>query len=127
MKKPWQWALVLLAALALGFVLGRGSLLLRGAWITGESLPAGALHPLVLEEVVVPESPSSGDESALLDLNTATEEQLRTLPGIGEILARRIVAYRETNGPFGSVDELTAVEGIGNALVYRIRERVTVK
>ena len=127
MKQPWKWAAALLAALAVGFALGRGSLLLRGAWISGESIPAGTLNPLVLEEITVPEGPSAGEESDLLDLNTATEAQLRTLPGIGEVLARRIVDYRETNGPFASVEELTAVEGIGNALLYRLRELVTVK
>ena len=127
MKQPWKWAAALLAALAVGFALGRGSLLLRGAWISGESIPSSTLHPLVLEEITVPEGPSAGEESDLLDLNTATEAQLRTLPGIGEVLARRIVDYRETNGPFASVEELTAVEGIGNALLYRLRELVTVK
>ena len=127
MKQPWKWAAALLAALAVGFALGRGSLLLRGAWLSGESIPAGTLHHLVLEEITVPEGPSAGEESDLLDLNTATEDQLRTLPGIGETLARRIVDYRETNGPFSSAEELTAVEGIGNALLYRIRELVTVK
>lgn len=126
MKQPWKWAAALLAALAVGFALGRGSLLLRGAWISGESIPAGTLNPLVLEEITVPDGPSAGEESDLLDLNTATEAQLRTLPGIGEVLARRIVDYRETNGPFASVEELTAVEGIGNALLYRLRELVTV-
>ena len=79
------------------------------------------------QEITVPEGPSAGEESDLLDLNTATEAQLRTLPGIGEVLARRIVDYREMNGPFASVEELTAVEGIGNALLYRLRELVTVK
>ena len=127
MKQPWKWAAALLAALAVGFALGRGSLLLRGAWLSGESIPAGTLHPLVLEEITVPEGPSAGEESDLLDLNTATEAQLHTLPGIGEVLARRIVDYREMNGPFASVEELTAVEGIGNALLYRLRELVTVK
>ena len=70
---------------------------------------------------------ATSSEAGLVNLNTATEEQLRTLPGIGEVLARRIVDYREMNGPFASVEELTAVEGIGNALLYRLRELVTVK
>lgn len=127
MKQPWKWAAALLAALAVGFALGRGSLLLRGAWLSGESIPAGTLHPLVLEEITVPEHPSPEGKSSRLNLNTATEDQLRTLPGIGETLARRIIDYREANGPFSSAEELTAVEGIGNALLYRIRELVTVK
>ena len=47
-----------------------------------------------------------------VDLNTATAEELDTLPGIGESLARRIIAYREANGPFGSIEEIMEVSGI---------------
>lgn len=50
-----------------------------------------------------------------VDLNTATAEELDTLPGIGESLARRIIAYREANGPFGSIEEIMEVSGIGEA------------
>ncbi len=48
-----------------------------------------------------------------LDLNTASEEELTALPGIGGELARRIVEYRESSGPFENVEELTEVSGIG--------------
>ena len=47
-----------------------------------------------------------------LDLNTATLGELVDLPGIGEVLAERIVAHRDANGPFASVDDLLLVEGI---------------
>jgi len=47
-----------------------------------------------------------------IDLNAADESELQALPGIGPALAARIVAYRETNGPFASVDELADVSGI---------------
>ena len=50
-----------------------------------------------------------------VDLNTATAEELDTLPGIGESLARRIIAYREANGPFGSIEEIMEVSGIDPA------------
>lgn len=48
-----------------------------------------------------------------LDINRATAEELDELPGIGETLAGRIVAYRESHGAFSSPEELLAVEGIG--------------
>lgn len=48
-----------------------------------------------------------------LDINAATKLQLMELPGIGETLADRIIAYRSDNGPFQSTDELMQVEGIG--------------
>jgi competence protein ComEA len=59
-----------------------------------------------------------------LDLNTADAEALHQLPGIGPVLASRIVAYRQANGAFGSVDELRAVRGIGPRLFERIRPYV---
>lgn len=61
-----------------------------------------------------------------LDLNTATAEELDTLPGIGEELARRIVEYREENGPFGSVEEIMAVSGIGEKKFADLEGRIIV-
>jgi competence protein ComEA len=60
-----------------------------------------------------------------LDLNTATVEQLDTLPGVGEITAGRIVAYR-TAHPFATVDELLEVPGIGQRRFDQLKDLVTV-
>lgn len=57
-------------------------------------------------------------------LNSATVEQLDTLPGVGPALARQIVAYREKNGPFTSVDQLDDVPGIGPAKLEQLRPLV---
>ena len=59
--------------------------------------------------------------------NRATAQELTTLPGIGEVLAQRIVDYREAHGPFRSVEELIAVEGIGEGKLEKLRELVTVE
>lgn len=61
-----------------------------------------------------------------INLNVATAEDLETLPGIGEVLAQRILDHREKNGPFTSVDELLDVSGIGEARLEDIRDEVTV-
>ena len=66
-------------------------------------------------------------EPGPLDLNRATVQDLTTLPGIGEVLAQRIVDYREAHGPFRSVEELIAVEGIGEGKLEKLRELVTVE
>lgn len=69
---------------------------------------------------------SAAAPSQPLDLNTATIEQLDTLPGIGEVTAQKIVDYREEHGGFGSVDELGQVPGIGDKRLADLREQVRV-
>ena len=70
----------------------------------------------------VPDSKSGG----LIDVNRASETELTALRGIGPALARRIVEYRERNGPFRSVEELVQVRGIGPAKLEGFRDRATV-
>ena len=62
-----------------------------------------------------------------LDLNTATKEELMALPGVGEVLAERILAYRAEHGPFTKTEELMNVSGIGEKTYAALRELVTVK
>jgi competence protein ComEA len=59
-----------------------------------------------------------------VDLNRASAAELDALPGIGPVLARRIVEHRERAGPFRSTDELRAVRGVGPRLLERLRPRV---
>ncbi len=59
-------------------------------------------------------------------LNTATVADLDGLPGIGPVLAQRIVDHRTEHGPFRSVDQLREVSGIGEAKYASLKERVTV-
>lgn len=61
-----------------------------------------------------------------LDLNTANAEELTELPGIGEELARRILRYREANGPFEAVEELMEVPGIGEGKFADLEDWITV-
>ena len=63
----------------------------------------------------------------LINLNTATVQQLQTLPGIGPALARRIVDFREKNHGFKRIEELLAVPGISERKWNAIRDKVSVK
>lgn len=76
------------------------------------------------EADVQPAQTSGG--GGLVDLNVATQAELEALPGIGEVLATRILAYREANGPFGRVEDLDAVDGISQGLIEELRDLVTV-
>jgi competence protein ComEA len=62
---------------------------------------------------------------AKININTATTQELEALPGVGEVIAARIVTYREQNGPFRSVDDLVHVEDISDRVIDEIRELVT--
>jgi competence protein ComEA len=70
--------------------------------------------------------PGKGAPAALINLNTATVEQLDTLPGVGPVRAAAIVAWRKANGKFTSVDQLGEVDGIGPGRLEKLRPLVRV-
>jgi competence protein ComEA len=63
---------------------------------------------------------------APVDINSASQQALESLPGIGPVLAQRIIAYREANGPFATVEDLQKVDGVGEDTFEKLRELVTV-
>jgi competence protein ComEA len=64
--------------------------------------------------------------SSRVNINAAGQAELETLPGIGPALATRILDYRQTHGSFQSIDEIVNVAGIGDALLEKIRDLITV-
>jgi competence protein ComEA len=70
--------------------------------------------------------PGSGAPPAKVDLNTASPDQLDTLPGVGEVTAKRIVDWRTQHGRFSTVEQLRDVDGIGESKFGKLREQVTV-
>lgn len=78
------------------------------------------------ESAAAPGEKSPGAAAAPVDLNTATEADLDALPGVGPVTAKAIIAWRQTNGRFTDVEQLSEVDGIGPARLARLRELVTV-
>lgn len=84
-----------------------------------------------LSEIISEQTSSSTTEppafhSVLININTASAEELMSLNGIGEKKAMTIVEYRETNGPFNSIEELTNVSGIGEKTFEKLKENICV-
>ena len=81
----------------------------------------------VAEPVQPPQAKTQGASDAAsgpVSLNSATLEQLDSLPGIGPAIAQEIITYREAQGPFTSIDQLTDVPGIGPAKLEQLRPLV---
>ena len=60
-----------------------------------------------------------------ININTATAKELEKLPGIGKTIAERIVEYRQANGAFKSIEDLSKVKGIGKATPDKLRDAAT--
>ena len=86
--------------------------------VVGVPPPGGVAAPAA-------SAPGAAAPAALVPLNTATQQQLETLPGIGPVTAQAILAWRADNGAFSAVDELLEVSGIGDATLAQIAPFVT--
>ena len=114
-------ATTVFAVLCLAVLIGsdRGN----GGYTVTATETASNVQVLQSETDGVPDSLLPGEK---IDLNTAPEEELRRLPGIGEKRAADIVAWRETQGKFTSIEELVQVSGIGQGTFDAIANYITV-
>ena len=126
MKNKVSVLLAVVTALFVGFTLGlfvgrnTGSgtitLAVSPQMQTSPTTAATAAAETVPEETV----------SFPVNINTADVDTLTALPGIGQVLAERIVAYRQQNGSFRAIEEITKVEGIGEKKAEAILDLITV-
>lgn len=92
-----------------------------------EVLSSGSPNTVSEDRAPAPPDPSlAASGVGLVNINTADEDALVALPGIGRALARRIIAYRTQHGPFSSVDQLIDVQGIGPRNIDDFRAFITV-
>lgn len=142
---PAKWAAVLVLGAASIFAMAWSITMRRplsgAAPLPVSSSPAPAFDPpsqpgrVILREETPADAAPAGPKpkpskpalTAMLNVNTATAAELELLPGIGPALAGRIVADREANGPFKSVDDLDRVKGIGPKTLDRIHDLCSVE
>lgn len=136
-RRKAEYLMLTLTALCLAFFLGyhfgtssTGSLRINTVPVAPRVDPSAsqaasdgteAADPTLQETEV-----ASTDAQLLIDLNTATKEELMLLEGIGEKTAQSILSYREQHGSFTDISQLLKVEGIGEKKFAAIREQVTV-
>ena len=109
MKNTALWLLVIclvFAGFAGGFFLGRNA---NHSDVQHSQIPAA----------------TTPEDTGKLNINTATASQLEALPGLGPVLAQRIVAYRQAHGLFTTAEQLLLVEGIGDGLLEILSDYIT--
>lgn len=78
----------------------------------------------------IPDSPSPGGQNPLpggrVDINSASQSELESLPGIGPVTAKKIIDYRQTQGPFTSIEDIQKVSGIGPVTFEGLKDLITV-
>ena len=85
---------------------------------------------LTVEEAAVQkvqQSESRSEDDGKVNLNTATKEELQTLPGIGEAKALSILAWREEHGSFAQIEDIMKIEGIKEGVFSKIKDSVKVQ
>jgi len=84
----------------------------------------GAMVQLFLKRDIAPIRWAKSVRQFKIDINTARADQLQMLPGVGALLAERILDYRKDNGPFKSLDDLQEVDGLTAKRFSRIKELI---
>jgi len=90
------------------------------------ALALSALCAMTAASAFAAGAQSGQPAAAQIDINSASAEQLTAIPGIGQVMAQRIVQFREEQGPFKRVEDLLKIKGIGEKSFQRIRPYVRI-
>lgn len=119
-----RWLIVVVASLVL---FGSAARRFRPAPVPGETPAAEApITPGGAAPDTARVGEAQSDGAGPVDLNRCEAAELERLPGLGPVKARRVIEWRETHGPFETVEDLTKVRGIGPKTLGRLRSRLTV-
>jgi competence protein ComEA len=93
----------------------------------GEQISIPAVQPTqpALEPPARAAPLPTAQSGKLININTATQAELESLPGIGPALAQQIIAYRKANGPFATIEDIIDVPGIGPKTFEKIKDLIT--
>ena len=107
-------------------------LLITGIFFVRRNQPDGDILRTVTEQTLcmaseetVPPSTVTEPKDTRININTATAQELTALPGIGPVLAERIVAYRDAHGPYTQLTDLMKVDGIGTKRMEQLLDLIT--
>lgn len=126
MKNKVSVLLAVVTALFVGFTLGLFVGRNTGSGTVTLAVPAQMQTAPTAAATAAAETVPEETVSFPVNINTADADTLTSLPGIGQVLAERIVAYRRQNGPFRAIEEITNVEGIGEKKAEAILDLITV-
>lgn len=115
--------------LAKGFSVAALTILTGGMPVWAQPSETGAMEPKApAAPTAAPAAPETGAPAAAkVNINTADEAALASVKGIGKSKAESIIAYREKNGAFKSVDDLTKVKGIKEKSLAKFKDQLTVE
>ncbi|MBR4953475.1 MAG: ComEA family DNA-binding protein [Oscillospiraceae bacterium] len=113
---------LVLVALVCGYHIGN-----RRAVRSGTQMSVAAIAAQTADDAHIDAAPEASAESVWpININTASEQELQLLPGIGEVRSCSIVEYRREHGPFEKVEDITRVSGIGSGVFEDIIDLITV-